>query len=93
MHRRPKILRSIGLPIIPTNPNANAWNTPHDLPIMSDLGVNGNMNSPTHNDYNVVPPSSGVVNNTNTLFVQLQLPMTNATAIGGPMHNYPSQTI
>ena len=86
-------LGSIRLLVIPTNPNANAWNTPHDLPKMDSFGLSGNMHSHTHNGYKMAQLYLGVVNNTNTLFVQQQPPMTSATAIEGSMHNYSSQTI
>ena len=93
MCRSPNTPESIGLPVIPTNSNANMWKTPHNLPTIGRFGGSGNIESHTYNGCNMVPPYLGAVNDTNSSFVQQQPPMTNATAIGGSMHNYPSQTI
>ena len=89
IRKPPNVRENIGLPVVSTNPNGNTWNTIHDPPVVGSFRISRSVDIVTYNGYNVAPPSSGAVNNTNIPYAQ-QLPI---TTTGGPMYNYSNQNM
>ena len=89
MHRPLNALGSIGLLPVSTILNGNTWNTTHDLSIVGSFGVSRSVDTATYNGYNIVPPYSRAVNNTNIPYAQ-QLPI---TAMGGLTYSYSNQNM
>ena len=80
---------SSGLSVVPTNLSGNVWNTTHDPPVVGSFGIGVSADTVTCNGYNMAPPYSRAVNNTNISFTQQLI----VTAIGGPTYNYSNQTM
>ena len=86
--RRPlNVLGSIGLLVVSTDSSGNVWTTTHNPSRVGCFGINRSVDVVTYNSYNMAPPYSGAVNNTNTLYAQ-QLPI---TTIGGLTYMYSNQ--